>query len=117
MREGITIKILPNGNLALLAGNETRRYIKEHEDKDAYALLWDLTEHYWTNGRYEPFNAEDANPFVGLSSAPCIAEEMDIHDDGSKEIVGRYWYFPNYMIENPLETLKNTGRVVFTLAA
>lgn len=111
----MNITVLTNGDLKLTADNFTRSEIAEamRRDRCFWYIMADLFEPYFTNGEYDPFDAGDANPFVGLTSAPCIAESLDYHDDGEKEIVGRFWYFPNYMLENPLETLKNTGRVIF----
>jgi hypothetical protein len=114
----VSITIMTNGHLKITADNETRQWIKELQEKGRGSndILHTITERYWTNGSYEPFDAGDANPFVGLSSAPCIAQEMAYDDNGKKEIVGEYWYFGNYMLEDPMETLKRTGRVIFQKA-
>lgn len=111
--------ILPNGDLKLTAGNAGRKWLADSMADERYSfwcVLWDGLESYACNGSYEPFDAGDANPFVGLTSAPCIAETMDYLDDGTKEIQGRFWYFADYMIACPLEQLRNHGRAVFTLA-
>lgn len=73
-------------------------------------------EHYSCNGSYTPFDAGDANPFVGLTSAPCIAEIMNTDDDGEREIEGAFWYFNMYQIVDYVEEMLREGRVVFTLA-
>lgn len=73
-------------------------------------------EHYSCNGSYTPFDAGEGNPCVGLTSAPCIAESLDVDDDGSKEIVGAFWYFGQYMLVDYVEEILREGRVVFTLA-
>lgn len=73
-------------------------------------------EHYSCNGSYTPFDAGDGDPFVGLTNAPCIAESLDVDDDGSKEIVGAFWYFNMYQIVDYVEEILREGRVVFTLA-
>jgi hypothetical protein len=101
--------VLPNGNLVLTADPETREEI-DRAGLDLHALL----ESYWANGSYTPFDAGNANPFVGLTSAPCIAERMTTLDDGTNEIDGRLWWFPNYAVECPIETLAKSGRVVFS---
>ena len=115
----ITAALLPSGDLQLTADNETRAWIKEQQARevDSLSILSAGTEHYWTNGRYEPFDAGQANPFVGLTDAPCVAECLDVHDDGEREIVGRLWYFPAYMLRDPTEDLKRRGNVIFALAA
>jgi hypothetical protein len=119
MREQITAKILPNGNLKLTANNETRKYIKEQllDNKGFWNIWMDLFEHYFTNGSYHPFDAGAGNPFVGLSDAPCIAECMNCDDNGNNEIEGRFWYYAEYMLRSELEELKNKGYVIYTLGA
>lgn len=39
---------------------------------------------------------------------------MDYLDDGRREIVGRCWWFPNYMTQDPLADLRDNGRTIFT---
>lgn len=111
-------EVMERGNLLVLADNQARAWIKEEQDRGQSSddILWDGFEGYWNNGSYYPFDAGQANPFVGLTSAPCIAEEMDIDDDGSRRIAGRLWWFPNYCVIDPVEELKRKGRVIFTFA-
>lgn len=109
--------ILPNGNLRLTADNATRAYIADeirHGRRNH--VIFELLEHEICNGGFTPFDAGDANPFVGLTSAPCIAESMDVPDDGERVIVGRLWWFPDYMIRDEIEELRDRGRVDFHLA-
>jgi hypothetical protein len=114
----MSFTILPNGDLKITADNECRAFIADEMRKGHdYGSIWaDITEWERCNGGFTPFDAGDANPFVGLTSAPCIAESMDYHDDGTLEIVGRFWYFADYQITSELEELRDKGRVVFTLA-
>ena len=119
--ETLRITILPNGDMQLQANNPMRRRIAaEMKAGRRDRILWDLFEGEWDNGGYTPFEPGDGEPghapFVGLTSAPCIAESMDVHDDGTHEIVGRLWWFPDYMVRDELEELRDRGRVVFTLA-
>ena len=114
-----TARKLPNGDLLVTADNATRAGIKEalaDERNGFWGVLADLFEGYFTNGSYEPFDAGDGNPFVGLTSVPCIAESMSYLDNGDKRIDGDFWYFDNYMLVDPLDELKRKGRVIFTLA-
>lgn len=114
MKDSLTLTILPNGDLQLAASNDCRAYIREHrENMDDVSILCALTEPYWANGGFQPFNAEDANPFVGLTSAPCIAETLDTHDDGKCEVSGRLWVFMDYQIISPTEELMRRGRIIF----
>lgn len=80
-----------------------------------WAALAEGLEGYSCNGSYAPFDAGDGNPFVGLTSAPCIAESLDWDDDGQAEIVGRFWYHANYMTECAVAELCAGNTVVFTL--
>jgi hypothetical protein len=110
--------IQANGALLLTAGNDDRARIRELQTRthDPVSILSELLEPFFTNGSYEPFDAGDANPFVGLTSAPCIAEHLSTHDDGQREIVGRLWYFADYMLRDPTDELKRYGRVTFASA-
>lgn len=107
--------ILENGALRLTADNATRRQIAEDlaADMGWWATWAHLFERYETNGQFTPFDAGDGNPCIGLTSAPAIAESMDIHDDGSREIVGRAWYNASYEMRDELDELKRLGRYTY----
>jgi len=113
----ITCKILPDGNLKVTAGNEARSDIacglKEHGYWPTFASVF---EPYSCNGGFTPFDAGDGNPFVGLTSAPCIAEALDCGDSGEQSVVGRLWYFPDYCLRDPLDELARKGVTVFAPA-
>lgn len=110
---------LANGDLRLLMDADSRHELAMalEGDRGFWSILHDLFEPYFTNGSYEPFDAGEANPFVGLTSAPCIAEAITVLDNGDKVIDGKFWYFDRYMICDPLEELVETGETVFTLAS
>ena len=112
------VQVQPNGGLLITATQEGRDWIAEQQERerDSTSILIDALEPYWTNGSYTPFDAGTANPFVGLTEAPCIAEDMSHHDDGKREVVGKLWWFPEYMLVDPVEELRTKGRVVFTAA-
>lgn len=114
----LNVKIMPDQSLRLTAGNEARAHIKTAiaRGRDEISILRELTECYWTNGSYAPFDAGDARPFVGLTSAPCIAEDLDYPDEGDPVIRGRLWWFPNYMVRSCVEELMTRGRTTFTFA-
>jgi len=113
----INISKLENGNLRLTVDSEMADELRANlEARGFWSAFCDLLEPFSANGSYEPFDAGDANPFVGLTSAPCIAECMDYADDGTKSIDGNFWYFDRYMIDCPLETLADSNEVIFTLA-
>jgi len=112
----IECTILENGDLEITADEEAREYIADHADRNYWLVMADLFESYACNGSFTHFDAGQANPFVGLTSAPCVAEEMTTHDDGTNEIIGRCWYFNNYAIECDLEKLRDEGRVIYSPA-
>lgn len=85
------------------------------EERGEDLALADALESYRANGSFTPFDAGDGNPFVGLTSAPCIAEEMDVHDDGTHEIVGRFWYRPDYMLRSAVDELDSNGYIYYKL--
>ena len=125
----IKCTILKNGNLKITAGNEARQWIKENRifctekktNKKVYPLrgYWDcmadLFEGYSCNGSFSHFDAGKANPFVGLTDAPCIAESMYPDDDCKNVIDGRLWAFKDYVMRDDLEELKNKGFVIYQL--
>lgn len=119
MRDIIECTILPNGDLLLTRKDSPEARQEWAERLEAVgedSALWEALERYWTNGGFQPFNAEDGNPFVGLSSAPCIAECMDTDDDGQNSIVGRFWYYSDYMVCSYGLDLQRTGQTIFQLA-
>lgn len=110
--------ILPSGNLQIVAYEDGRGWLAE-KLKHSWGedLIHEILEPYWTNGGFEPFNAGDANPFVGLTCAPCIAESLDVLDDGTRELTGRLWWYPDYAIRDFAEELLRDGETLFKLAA
>jgi hypothetical protein len=112
------VTILPNGDLKLTASNEGRKELAEWFalDRNYWTMMADIFEPYSSNGSYEPFDGGDGNPFVGLTSAPCIAESLDTDDDGNREVIGNFWYYNDYCITDDMEELKNKGYVIYTLA-
>lgn len=111
-----TITIDSNSNLVIsLQHPEEREELSDYlESHGSDSALVYLLEDFACNGSYTFFNAGDANPFVGLTEAPCIAESMDTDDEGTNTIQGDFWYFGEYMLECPIETLLNKGEVAFT---
>ena len=114
----ITCTIQPNGNLLITACNETRAEIAamQRNNRDYWSIMADLFESYSCNGSYTPFDAGNGNPFVGLTGAPCIAESMSYDDNGQAEIIGKFWYFSDYVFRDDLDELKRYGRVIYRKA-
>ena len=110
--------ILPNGDLKVTADNETRQDIADMARGGAsfWQIMGEIFEPYSCNGSFTPFDAGDGDPFVGLTSAPCIAETLNTDDDGSRSIEGRFWFNANYATVDETDELKRFGRFVYTLA-
>jgi len=111
------VEILENGNLALsLPDADEREELQDMIDdhRGYWNIMSYLFEDYSTNGSFTHFDAGQANPYVGLTSAPCIAEAMDILDDGTNVIEGRFWFFANYNTELETELLAAGETVEYT---
>jgi hypothetical protein len=53
---------------------------------------------------------------LGLTNSPIIGYNCSFDfDDGNNLLEGDCYWFPNYQIENPFETLLNKGSVIFLL--
>lgn len=114
----LSIQKLASGHLQITADAVARAELLDQMElgRTSDQILMDGTESYWTNGSYTPFDAGQANPFVGLTCAPCIAEHLDVDDDGARTVDGGLWWYPNYMVSDPMEVLMKTGSVVFRAA-
>lgn len=106
---------LQNGNLRLTLSEDGTKYYDEAvqiiQNNSAISALLTLTEYYWTNG----WGVLEADELHQMSQAPVIVQDYTIEDDGSRTLYGKAWYYPNYMILNPLEEILKEGYVDFTL--
>lgn len=110
----ITVSVIPEGLLMALTEDADREELAAQlEERGQMQVLADLLEPYCTNGGYQPFDPSHGNPFVGITGAPCIAESMDTDDEGTLEIVGRLWCYPDYMIQCPVEKLIERGAAIW----
>jgi hypothetical protein len=111
----IDCEILENGDLKLIADEEAREYIAERQDAGAcyWSIMAELFEDHACNGSYTHFDAGQADPFVGLTAAPCIAEGMAYPDSGDLETVGRVWWLSDYAIRDDLGELRDTGETIY----
>lgn len=108
--------ITANGNLLVTADSEARDWIEEQQDSShtsESSILWDGFEGYWNNGKFRPFGAGCGNPAVGISDALCIAEAIDMDDEGRYTINGRFWAFTDYESTSLIDELKTKGFVIF----
>lgn len=109
---------LPNGDLKLKIVSD-----EEEEDRNwghltsqpQYGGLGTLMEEsrYLGNG----WSITDGDNLGLMTSAPMISDDLTVEDDGDMVVYGHLWYFPNYMVEDPVQTLRDRGEVIFTLAS
>lgn len=109
----ITIDVMANGNIVLTPDDKQSLIDMHNQTGDDLSILCEALEHYSTNGSYTPVSADQLG---GLSQAPCIVESVDITDDGDLTPEGRVWWFPDYMIRNPIKEIIEDGYVIFHLA-
>lgn len=113
----LNLTILETGNLEISFDESDREEIEEMlESKTDLDILLEGTEHYWTNGTFQPFDAGAGNPFVGLTDATCIAESLNYDDEGNAEIEGNFWYDAHYAIRCCITEMLENGKVVFLKA-
>lgn len=111
-------RITTKGDLEIYFDEMDREEIQEMLDSNSKTdldILLEGFEHYFTNGSYHPFDASHGNPFVGLSSDICIAESINLTDDGDAEIDGAFWHYPETYRYNIIEQLLENEKVVFKL--
>ncbi len=105
-------------NYQILANGDLEISLEPFDDKEeiaAFDIHWEnifdslgLIGNGW--GCFDPIE-------VGaLTEAPMVTDDFSVLDNGDKVILGNVWWFPNYCVENPVETLVEKGRVVFTFA-
>lgn len=111
------ILILENGNLKLSLSSDEKEEVAERlEQVGEDLVLVELTEPYWANGGFQAFDAGNGKPFVGLTSAPCIAESMSHDEEGEPSVEGRLWWFPDYAVRSAVQELVEKGSVEWPLA-
>lgn len=103
--------ILPDGNLKISASKELRAELGQDNE------LWQ--ESYENDVNEDGWRILDPADIGALTDAPIICDDnWTVDDDGDFEVFpeAKVWWFPNYMVENPMETLATTGEVIFTSA-
>lgn len=111
------VKHIITGQLKLeLESDDDIEQLKSDYEKYNDWGITDLLEPYSCNGSYAFFDAGNGNPFVGLTDVPCIAEQLDYLDDGQIEVIGKFWYYSDYMVSSFIEELLTHGYVLFDLA-
>ncbi len=80
-------------------------------------MIPDFTYHILDNGNLVILvNTADGRSIIGaLTQAPIITDFLGLLDDGPPQVPNdaKLWWFPNYAVEDPLQTLLDKGQVVF----
>lgn len=79
-------------------------------------LLYDIDEIGRMAGGIQVLSDHDLADIGALTSAPVLALGVERDDDYKVTNVTDTWWFPNYQVEDELETLLTKGVVVFTRA-
>lgn len=100
-----------DGLLIITADNEARSDLKQAFERGGYYAADGCLREYLVNGGLEPLSPD---LICALTEMPLFAEWC-LDDDGSVTVWGPVYGFPAYMVFDPWERLKNTGRVIFDL--
>ncbi len=104
--------ILPNGDLQITADKEARAWLSgmlhDYSINQTWPALAGWLAHYYPWVRFTK-----PEEIGALTSSPILVETAN---NGAPLATPRVWWIPNYQIENELETLKNTGLLVMSLA-
>lgn len=121
-----TVHIVEEGHtLTFLLQPDGKELIEEYIDhhnpnkgtgetfwKEPYDIIfYELTEHIRCNSDWDWVRPEEVG---ALTSSVLFATGTTIEDDGERTTYGNVFWFERYAIEDPLETLYKTGKVVFT---
>lgn len=112
------MNITPNGNLRLSAEPLDQEMLQTlfercgHDDSLFLLELLDATG-WLGNARLAVVRPEQIG---ALTDAPILSDEIAMDDNGDIEVLGKVWWFPDYMVKSLPEQLCRTGEVVLTLA-
>ncbi len=102
-------RTLENGNLVITASNEGRAYLAERY-RDPLACPDSIMA--WLTVDWLEMSMVNPGDIGALTDAPILTDGC-IDDDGQQDPDANYWWFPGYMLVDPMEQLKNTGRTWF----
>lgn len=118
----LSFEVLPNGDLKITLTPEGKEELQERVESDTEEelrfsvnsdmLWWDFIESHSTNGSYEMVRPEHIG---ALTDAPIIGLGMVQQEEGDPfaDEETKVWWYPNYMISDPLEVLLKHGEVIF----
>ena len=117
-RDGVGFHVKPNGNLVFTVDEKGREFVSELlEEHKAGRYSWDqiwsdIMDPFQSNGMLSMVHPEQVG---AMTEAPMVTDELEIADNGDVAHVGKVWWYPNYMVSDPLEVLVRDGQVEFTL--
>ena len=97
---------------------EIDQYHTDHEGSIRWGAIYELFDDIRGNSEYAYFDdlgSAEIKGLAALTSAPAIINGYNITNDGYFELIDDsvvYWY-PNYMINDPIDILYETGEVFF----
>lgn len=110
----VNLTVLPSGDLEIdvvaNADIDWDRLLKERDDNALCILIDDIRG----NSEWDMVDPEDIG---AMTLAPIISDGVMYPDSGARVVFGRVWWFPNYAVENLIETLHEKGHVVLTAPA
>ena len=103
-----------DGNLLITltnAGREELSAIIEFRDQQGIdSAFLELIEYQLSNG-WELIRPEEVG---ALTSSVILMDDADRDDTGALVRCGRVYWHPNYAVEDPIESLRTTGRFLMT---
>lgn len=105
--------VLPDGDLLITADNEGRAWLKEQLRETSVVHFWPWFVDDQLSYYYPWLRFAQPEELAALTSAPILLETAP---DGNDLADPRVWWFPNYAVEDEFKTLRQTGRLVMTLA-
>ncbi|MBU9199861.1 hypothetical protein KTD31_00410 [Burkholderia multivorans] len=108
-----------NGNVTFVLEGDDAEMVERFEAQAQrnvdHEVLASLLDHFGFLGNavYMPIMPEDVG---GLTDAPMFTDELEVLDDGTKNVTGKVWWYPNYQVKLFSEVLRTDGRVTFALS-
>lgn len=113
----VKIRQQPNGDISLALTSDGKDLVAEMLDDEKLedTILGEVLEDITCNSPYGLYSSAQVG---GLTESPIIGWEVEIGEKG--EVVENddtiYWWFPDYMVINIAEALRDTKCIIFTAA-
>ena len=109
------LHIKANGTLIFQISGDDRDNWLETRDERGYVAIEEIfaDSDIPGNSDFEILRPEEIG---ALTDSPIFGQGAQRDDDGTLLSVENVWWFPNYQIADPAETLLETGSVAFTPA-